>query len=63
MCELYEECYLLSPYVMKHVMFELFAVPLKHCFRYILLEHDSQLMYVIDLEDGAAQFIMRMIIG
>ena len=49
---------------MKHVMVELFAVPLPPCFLYILLERGSQLMsmYVIELEDGTAQLIMRMII-
>ena len=47
---------------MKHVMVELFAVPLPPCFLYILLEHGSQLMYVIELEDGTAQLIVRMIV-
>ena len=61
-CALYDECYLLSPYVMKHVMLELFAVPQSPCFLYIMLEHGSRLMYVIDLENGTAQLIMRMII-
>ena len=59
-CELYDECYLLSPYVMKHVMFEFPVVPLSPCFLHMLLEHGSHFMYVIDLEDGAVQLIMRM---
>lgn len=63
LCELNDECYLLTQYVMTHIMFECFAVPPSPCFLHILLEHSSQLMYGTDLEYGAPQLIMRMTIA